>query len=82
MEEQNTPTSAPPSLDRIELTPAQQQRVQQFKRQIEPLRAQSAALEQGVHAMLLTVIESHGAVEGSNYSLTDDGSALIRNEVT
>lgn len=81
MEEQNTQIPASDaSLDRIELTPAQQQRVQQFKRQLEPLKAQAAALEQGVHAMLSTLIELRGASEGASYSLTDDGSALVRQE--
>lgn len=67
------------SIDRIELTPVQQQRVQNFRRQIEPLKAQVAALEQGVHAMLSTLIEMHGVPDGAHYSLTDDCAALVRN---
>lgn len=67
------------SIERIELTPVQQQRVQNFRRQIEPLKAQAAALEQGLHAMLSTLIEMHGASDGVHYLLTDDGAALVRN---
>lgn len=60
----------------IQLTAAQQKRVGAFRAQIEPLRSQIAALEQGVHAMLSTVVEMSGAPDGLAYSLNEAGTVL------
>ena len=67
-------------MQRIELTPVQKQRLQTFRSQIEPMRQNIALLEQGVHAMLATVLECNGAVDGANYSLNEEGTALVLNE--
>jgi len=65
------------AMETIQLTQNQQQRLQNFRRQIEPLKAQAAALEQGVFAMLSTVVECAGADPGANYSLNEEGTALV-----
>lgn len=63
-------------MNEILLTVAQQKRIAVFRSQIEPLRAQIGALEQGVHAMLSTVVEMSGAPDGVSYALNDAGTVL------
>lgn len=64
-------------MERIELTPNQLKRLGRFRDQINPLRAQVAALEQGVNAMLATILEANGAEDGVEYQLTPDETALV-----
>lgn len=64
-------------IERIELTAAQQQRLQRFKEMIEPLQKQIAAYELGVNSMLNTVTECRGAKQGVRYSLTPDEKSLV-----
>lgn len=63
--------------ERITLTQNQQERLKRFRAQIEPLRAQIEALEQGAYAMLTTIIEIHGVPDGVTYNLSDDSSELV-----
>ena len=67
--------------ERIALTQNQQKRLKEFRSQIEPLRAQADALEQGVYAMLTTIIEIHGVPDGVVYNLSDDSSELVMKAV-
>ena len=67
--------------ERIALTQNQQKRLKEFRSQIEPLRAQADALEQGVYAMLTTIIEIHGVPDGVVYHLSEDSSELVLKSV-
>jgi hypothetical protein len=64
-------------MNKIDLSPAQQQRLKVFKARIIPLKAELAALEQGVHSMLSTVCEMSGAGNDVNYSLNEECTALV-----
>ena len=64
-------------MERIELTPNQLKRLGRFRSQINPLRAQVTALEEGVNAVLATILEANGAADGVEYQLTPDETALV-----
>jgi hypothetical protein len=73
-------------IDRIELTPNILARLEHFRSEIKRLQSDTgliarhiAALEQGVFAMLATVVELHGAPNGEAWQLTPDEKALVRN---
>lgn len=64
-------------IERIELSENQKKRLAKFRDQIQPLRNQISALELGVNAMLATILEANGALDGVSYELSMDETALV-----